>query len=260
MAKRALCVGINDYPDMDSDLNGCVNDARAWASLLTEQFDFPATDVRVMTDVEATKQGIMSGLKSLLKGARDGDVLVFTNSSHGSYLLDRDGDESTYDQVICPHDIAANVILDDELRELFSAIPSGVHLVALLDNCHSGGATREEDRKPRFLDPAKRGDPTIADELTGLPPAGIERYPESGMRELLLSGCMANQVAWDAKLGGRFHGAMSYHALKAIQDAGYALTYRELHMRVISLLDKAKFNQDPQLQGTDANKERRVFV
>lgn len=27
--KRALCVGINDYPYDGNDLNGCVNDAKA---------------------------------------------------------------------------------------------------------------------------------------------------------------------------------------------------------------------------------------
>ena len=29
MTKKALCVGINDYPYEGSDLNGCVNDAKA---------------------------------------------------------------------------------------------------------------------------------------------------------------------------------------------------------------------------------------
>ena len=29
MAKRAFCVGINDYPYDGSDLNGCVNDAKS---------------------------------------------------------------------------------------------------------------------------------------------------------------------------------------------------------------------------------------
>ena len=38
MARKALCVGINDYPGNESDLRGCVNDARAWAELLVERF------------------------------------------------------------------------------------------------------------------------------------------------------------------------------------------------------------------------------
>jgi hypothetical protein len=34
MKTKALCVGIDDYPYEGNDLNGCVNDAHAWAALL----------------------------------------------------------------------------------------------------------------------------------------------------------------------------------------------------------------------------------
>ena len=92
MAKRAFCVGINDYPYDGSDLNGCVNDARAWATLLTEHFDFATSDVNLITDAQATKTAMKSGLKDLLAKARSGDVLVFTNSSHGTYVAEEGGD------------------------------------------------------------------------------------------------------------------------------------------------------------------------
>jgi len=32
MAKKALCIGINDYPGTQNDLSGCVNDANDWAA------------------------------------------------------------------------------------------------------------------------------------------------------------------------------------------------------------------------------------
>ena len=48
MAKKALCVGINDYPAEDNDLKGCVRDARAWGRLLHEQYDFPKSDVHLL--------------------------------------------------------------------------------------------------------------------------------------------------------------------------------------------------------------------
>ena len=262
MAKRALCVGINDYPYEDSDLNGCVNDAQAWAEMLTQHFDFPVDDVRIITDTQATKQAILAGLKDLLKGAKKGDILVFTNSSHGSYLLDRSGDEEKYDQVLCPHDIADNVVLDDELRELFAATPNGVQLVALLDNCHSGGGTRlpTKTRRRRFLEPEKRGDPTLPDGSVGAPSTGAENYPESGMRELLLSGCMAHESSYDDLIGGRYHGAMTYYALETIRNADYRLTYTQLHNRLGRVLTDERYDQHPQLEGTDENKARQVFA
>ena len=89
MAKRALCVGINSYDLQDQNLTGCTNDANAWLKLLVEHYDFPRSDVRLMVDSEATRAGILGGLKDLFEGARPGDVLVFANSSHGSYVVDR---------------------------------------------------------------------------------------------------------------------------------------------------------------------------
>jgi hypothetical protein len=64
MAKKAFCVGINDYPYDGSDLNGCVNDANAWAELLVSHYDFPRSDVTLITDAEATKGRLLAGLKS----------------------------------------------------------------------------------------------------------------------------------------------------------------------------------------------------
>src|SRR4051812_47650768 len=116
MAKRAFCVGINDYPIADSDLNGCVNDAHTWASLLIDHYNFTSTDVKLITDSKATKKAMVQGIKDLLVGAQAGDVLVFTNSSHGTYVADTNGDEDTYDEAICPYDLQDNLLVDDELR------------------------------------------------------------------------------------------------------------------------------------------------
>ena len=32
--KKAICIGINNYPGISNDLNGCVNDAKDWSALL----------------------------------------------------------------------------------------------------------------------------------------------------------------------------------------------------------------------------------
>ena len=50
MAKRALCIGINDYPGTDSDLAGCLNDACDWTAIL-EQRGF---SVQKLLDQQAT--------------------------------------------------------------------------------------------------------------------------------------------------------------------------------------------------------------
>ncbi len=267
MARKALCIGINRYPMPGADLRGCVNDANAWAELLTTQFDFPTSDVQVVTDRDATRDAMLDHLKRLLAGAKKGDTLVFTNSSHGTYIVDASSDEEQYDQALCPHDSDVNLIVDDELRDLFSAVPASVHLVAILDNCHSGTGTRlvpdaddnEETRRVRFLDPSLRGAPRLKNPLRAIPKQG-EKYPESDMRETLLSGCTALESSWDDRIDGVFHGAMTYYAIQAIRDANYVLTYAELHQRLSNLLQETAYQQHPQLEGKDRNKARQVFA
>lgn len=269
--KRAFCVGINDYPYDGSDLNGCVNDAQAWARLLIDHYDFPSTEVKVITDSEATKANILSGIKELLTGAQSGDVLVFTNSSHGTYVADASGDEPTYDEALCPYDTAENLILDDELRELFAGLPRGVHQINIHDNCFAGTSTRAalsenfpglrtpDDRRVRFLSPALRGEPVLENPFKARPRGGAA-HPQSKMKEVLLTGSSDSEYSYDALIGGVYHGAMTYFALSVIREANYKITYSQLHTRVNHFLGEAGYPQHPQLEGTRTNKRRQIFT
>ena len=262
MTKKALCVGINDYPFGDTnDLRGCVNDANDWSTLLQKHFDFP--NVTQLLNADATKQNIIKELKNLLVGAQAGDVLVFTNASHGTYLADTDGDEPKFDEALCPYDSDSNLLIDDELRELFLNIPDGVRLTVISDSCHSGSVTRvavNEYRRNRQLSPALLNKPVLSPEEMRIARKSAEKFPESGMNEILLSGCKSNQTSADAYIANDYHGAMSYYAIKAITDAGYKLTYAELHDALLPLLEDENYDQIPQLEGKDENKQRQIFT
>lgn len=270
MAKKALCVGINDYPGNGSDLNGCVNDAKAWAALLKEHYGFASAQVKLLLDSQATKANITKGLKALLSGARAGDVLVFTNSSHGTYLADTSGDEPGYDEAMCPFDCDKELVVDDELRELFSGLTKGVSLTVISDSCHSGTVTRaaisenipglrtSDDRRVRFLNPALIGRPMLQNPWEAQK-KGKTKFPQSKMKEVLLSGCTPSEYSYDALIGGKYHGAMTYFALQAVREANYDITYAQLHTRLRYLLDEAGYPQHPQLEGSTASKKKRIF-
>ena len=262
MTKKALCVGINDYPlGEDNDLKGCVNDAKDWSNLLRNHYDF--TDVKQLLDSEATKANILSGLKNLLAGASDGDVLVFTNASHGTYLADENKDEPKFDEALCPYDSDSNLLVDDELRQLFLNIPDGVRLTVISDSCHSGSVTRvavTEYRRNRQLNPSLLGNRVLSPEQMQMARKAAEKFPESGMNEILLSGCKSNQTSADAYIANDYHGAMSYYAIKAITDAGYKLTYAQLHKSLLPMLEDENYDQVPQLEGKDENKQRQIFT
>jgi hypothetical protein len=159
VTKKALCIGIDDYGHVrglgmrDLNLKGCVNDANAWADLLVNHYDFTRDDIKFLTDAEATKKNIIKGIKDLLAGAQSGDVLVLTNSSHGTYSAYVTGDgkvDSAEEQqkreirknnaAFCPHDYP-ELIIDDELRELFDGVKTGVNTTFIADCCFSGVIT-----------------------------------------------------------------------------------------------------------------------
>lgn len=257
--RKALCIGINDYPGVGDDLRGCVNDARAWAAVLSAQFDFPAGDVRLLLDRDATKAGILAGLDALLAGTRSGDVLALTISSHGTYVADTSGDEEV-DEAICPWDMRTELLLDDELREKLSGLKRGVRLTVVSDSCHSGSLTRlaGDDQRPRFVRPSRLGLPEL-DRPEAARPRGVP-IPESKMKEILVSGCTDRQTSIDAKFGRTFHGAMTFYALEIMREAAYRITYQELWDRLVVRLDENGFDQEPQVEGKAAAKRRQMFA
>ncbi len=271
MVSRALCVGINDYPIRGMDLKGCVNDATAWAAALNDHFDFASGDVTLLLDGDATKRKIVARLKSLLRRAQRGDVLVFTNSSHGTYLADQDGDEPRFDEAMCPWDCDDRLLVDDELRALFDDLPSGVRGTVVSDSCFSGTVTRAlptelgpnpDKRRVRFLNPRRLGLPELPpDQLTR---ARVQRSrhggrPESVMKEVLVSGCNQVQYSYDAKIGNRYHGAMTYYALQSLEAARWSTDYKTWVPRLNALLRRNGYDQSPQLEGRTTSKTRRVF-
>ncbi len=266
MSKRALCVGINDYPIRGMDLKGCVNDAKSWAAALTQHFDFAPGDVTVLLDQDATKRRIITRLEALLRGAGRGDVLVFTNSSHGTYIADADGDEDRFDEALCPWDCDDRLIVDDELRVRFDALPAGVRFTFVSDSCHSGTVTRAlpaflapDKRRARFLNPRLLGLPELRSVLEQRAHAKHAGRPESVMKEVLVAGCRDIQYSYDAKIGPRYHGAMTYYALQALERARWNTSYKAWVPRVDALLRDNGYDQSPQLEGRTDAKMRKVF-
>jgi len=274
MANKALCVGINDYPIDGADLQGCVNDANAWADLLVSRFDFSRGSIKMLTDQRAKKKPILDGLKGLIAGAKEGDILVFTNSSHGSYVPDKENDEPDgYDETMCPWDVKDAHITDDELRTILEDIPRGVRFTLISDSCHSGSVTRasldeifpgrrerfKDKRRVRFLNPALTTRTRLLPNSVGARPRG-RIGTQSGMRHVLVAGCRDDEYSYDARIGGTFHGAMTYHAIKAIRAARYKITPTQLTRELNRMLPAAGYEQHPQVSGQAASKSRPIFT
>jgi len=244
--KRAVCVGINNYPGFFNDLKGCVNDAKDWSALL-QGLGF---ETSLMLDSQATKNNVKAALVGLIDRTNAGDVAVFTYSGHGTQVTERGGDEGDpYDEAIYLYD--GNVI-DDELRLILQGIHPQAILVVISDSCFSGSVTRiaPEPAKPRFIPP------TVA--TTGKVARRSFLLPEADMPEILISGCSDSEYSYDAEFNGRPNGAMSAYAIQVIKQ-NPNITYREFYSGLRVLLPSDDYPQSPQLEGSDANKDRRLF-
>ncbi|MEH2077604.1 MAG: caspase family protein [Nostoc sp.] len=152
--KLALLVGINEYSGTIPALKGCVNDVLLQKELLIYRFGFKSEDIRILTDKQATRQGILTAFEEhLIKQAKPGDVVVFHYSGHGSQVEDRDRDSpdglnSTFvpiDSQLPPGYPAVGGAVQDitghTLFLLMSALKTD-NVTVVLDSCHSGGGTR----------------------------------------------------------------------------------------------------------------------
>lgn len=278
MAKRALCIGINDYPGTDMDLRGCVNDAEDWAAELARR----SFSVETLLDAKASKAALVKGIRALVQGASTGDSLIITFSGHGTYAPDTSGDESDgLDEALCPYDIKqGNVLIDDEIHTLFAERKPGVRILLISDSCHSGTVTRAapvdpeaEGPRPRFmpmgtwlpddqLPRAPNGKvASVVGFLAGVSPFAGAISLGNG-HDLLLSGCAEgpNNFSYDAKIAGRPNGAFTYYALKALKRMSAMATYAEWHAEIRKALPSANYPQTPQLFGSKKAFRNKLFT
>lgn len=257
MAKRALCVGINDYPGTEMDLSGCVNDAGDWHNVLEQR----GYAVRLLRNEEATASRILAALATTLEDAGEDGRIVFTFSGHGSWLPDADRDEpDARDEMLCPYDVMEDAcVLDDDLHRLFSRKPRGARVFMIADCCHSGSVARyapapaQPDAgvvvKARFLPPylLARGDRAMEraiDRAVRTPAPTRQSYPA-----LLLSGCRDTEFSYDTSFDGRPNGALTRTAIDALQNPSIA-TPRAWHQAIRRHLPSPVLPQSPQLSGS----------
>ncbi|MDX1985672.1 MAG: caspase family protein [Candidatus Obscuribacter sp.] len=127
--RKAVIVGINDYKGTINDLPSCVRDAEAFADCLNHKFGF--SEIKLLTDSEATLPAVSSALDWLVKGAASGDRLVFYYSGHGT----TQPSGNVMEEYLVLYD---DLLKDDLLSQKTQDIPDGV-LTVILDSCFSGG-------------------------------------------------------------------------------------------------------------------------
>lgn len=285
--RKALLVGINDYPGSANDLAGCVNDTANLKGLLVKGFGFDAANVRILTDARATREAILEALQDLVAKASAGDTIVFHYSGHGSQVPDEDDDETSdrMDEVICPRDFSWDGcwISDDDLSRIFAGLAKDVHLEVLLDSCHSGTGTREialgkrsgamaaglaaslraRTARIRFMPPP----PGVSSRLGRARGRSAEtirigtlaRAEPRGLNHVLWAACRADQYSADADIGGSPNGAFTWFFCDAARSAGESAARSALLEKIRKGLKADGFDQSPQLECAKSLRAGRLF-
>ncbi len=287
----ALIVGIDTYPR--SPLRQCVNDAKKMEAYVKSlEAHFEHIHVKPLHDAQASKEGIITGIKDFLSQAQDDDVALFYYSGHGAY--ERAGDrfpdehDSMLECIVAHHragtDSGDFLLADKELRWLFKQeLKSDAHLVTVFDCCHSGDIVREEGEYSQikrlsrpFRQRKEYNQFIFSEELLEsdlLEKSVAENFPFKN--HVHLAACSSSQSSWEDLQGGVF----TRYLLQLLEAESSQLSYQEIiRWARISLKHITQKEQTPVLnvQGEgqrkvdalspwlniplDPNKEKRTFI
>ena len=243
--KKALLIGIN-YTGTSNELYGCISDVNSIKERISTQ---GFNDINIMTDLtskKATRDNILEGFKNLLINSQSGDLLYFLFSGHGSYTIDRNGDEADRrDELIVSCDLKG--ILDDELKSLIQThLKPNVTLFALIDSCFSGSVL---DLKYQFMDSLNY------DKFTE-----NSKQLETLGNVFMISGCTDNQTSDDAVFENKPNGAMTWSLLESLKQKPDC-SWRDLVKNMRDLLKTSQFTQIPQFScGTFVEIDNQIFI
>jgi hypothetical protein len=244
--KRAICVGINNYPGTANDLEGCVNDALDWEDFL----DGIGFETTTLLDSSANKASILSALSGLVRDSQSGDVAVFCYSGHGTRVDDVSGDETQdgLDEALYVYD---GVVTDDQLRGVLEAIGSGVSFVVILDSCFAGTGTH-------IIAPQKKRARRVLLPHTGTHSTGGLRKIVSDTNDILIAACGEEELSSEDTFSGRANGAFTHYALQILKSHS-GMSYQQF-LDVLGMnLPSRNYPQTPQLECTPHQASFEVF-
>ena len=264
--KLALLVGINSY--RDAPLFGCVTDVELQRELLIHRFGFNPSDILTVTDLDATRNGILQAFEQhLIAQAKPGDVVVFHYSGHGSRVMDTDRDfgdglngtflpvDSRYSRE--KRKTVVNDITGHTLFLLMSALKTD-NVTAVLDSCFSGAGKRGTVRirsVPRFVsaEPTFPGQiereyqAQLLQKLNLSDAEFIQKRREGVAKGIVIASANRNQEAADANFDGFQAGAFTYFMTRYLwQQTGSTPVVDAIAN--ISRRTTQSHDQDPELE------------
>ncbi|MEO1127961.1 MAG: caspase family protein, partial [Cyanobacteria bacterium J06639_16] len=267
--KLALLVGINEYADPGvPPLAGCVTDTELQYRLLVHRFGFNPSDIVVLTDRQASREGILTAFEEhLIKQAKPGDIVTFHFSGHGSRVVDPDNDHADgLNSTLVPADSvfpanfpsqsgSINDITGHTLFLLASALQTE-NVTMVLDSCHSGGGTRGNlsVRSRAGGGQLQMSDEELAYQEQWLPKLNLT--PETFIQQrrkgiaqgITIASAKRDQYAADYPFGDFFAGAFSYTLTQYLWQQPIDEPFNSAIPNVARATTQIYSGQEPQLE------------
>ncbi len=257
---RALIFGLGEQEDSRwSKIHGD-NDVLYVRQML---YRMGYTDIRTLTNEQATKQGMVDAFVDLALRCRRGDEVYIHYSGHGQLMTDLDGDEAlkwnnshaAWDEAWIPYDAYMTYgpedhgekhFCDDEvmlfLQEIRRRIGNRGRLVVVVDACHSGDATAVGEEEAECI----RG----VDTKFTIPrdPGAVltETLPEEEWRTI--SACKPHQLSTEIK---KLQVGKLTYALFSMKVSPFRMGNEELERKLAVFMarHKGRLPQTPMVTG-----------
>lgn len=267
----ALLIGIDTYPPGVNALRGCINDTLAFHNFLErqcnqDQFKFQS---KLLLNEQATYRGIIDAFDHF-KDATPEDICVFYFSGHGSRIKTTDFWEALdgkNESIVC-WDSRLNKLPNDMIDKELSCLiyeatqnKPGMHFLAVMDCCHAGTNTRDDQNGVAGIrqQEASAGTRTIS-QYYGFDKGlyiknkdGLYQAPKGN--HIQFGACRNYQIAKEIWVGDKIRGAFTLSLIEALDTAFSKINYVDLEQRVSQKINNRVGNQLPQLDavGIDAN-------
>lgn len=206
---RALLIGIGEGYCPSLQLPSLVRkDAEAVAQILCDPAlcGYPASNVRLLLDEQATKSSIVDALRELGASAKPDDTVVIFFSGHGG----RKAGAPEYSGYLYPADYVpgdpdGTGLLAEDLTGLLNAIPAA-RVVLLLDACHAEAAAHvKAEAEPKGMLPGFR-EPAL-DKLA------------SGKGRVVIASCKESEHSWTSSWRG--HSLFTHFLLEGLRGEAH---------------------------------------
>jgi uncharacterized caspase-like protein len=235
--KWALVVGIGKFTDGQIPrLNYTTDDATAFATALKDPSigAFPADNVHVLTDDQATTKNIKEELNWIARHAQPNDLVVIYIATHGTpRTVDTAGGANyliTYDtEVYSGGNLNEDALYATaypmvELANAVSTRMKALRTAVFLDTCYSGGA-------------AGGSAPQAAQALANTAPSGaMLAHMSEGTGRIVMAASQVNEESLESS---QFHhGYFTYYLLQALKNGKGATPLSQVYASVAQQVSK----------------------